>query len=300
MQDCKEIDDALRLLNELYLSTGGGDTDKRVFDIGVLRKSPLELFKAARRKLFKDYPKKWDGDNTGAIITDDSLECTGRMAVYSCMVGSYDDIKEPIFRFPDTDYYMVTDGSVPCNSAWTKIDINGITATKGLDNIRKARYVKTHPHILFPDYEYSIWVDANIRIVGDLRKYIRYLGSTIPFASNWHPSRNCIFDERKACSFASKGNTREMKSQVADYKEKGMPRHYGLIETNVIVRRHSDERVISLMEDWFDEIQRHSTRDQLSLPFVLWRAGYKLSDVGFICSQIRENPDFIVTGHSKR
>jgi hypothetical protein len=30
-----------------------------------------------------------------------------------------------------------------------------------LDNIRNARWHKTHPHVLFPEYEVSVWVDGN-------------------------------------------------------------------------------------------------------------------------------------------
>ena len=34
------------------------------------------------------------------------------------------------------------------------------------------------------------------------------------------------------------------------------------------------------MEDWWKEIEKYSNRDQVSLPYVLWKNGYQIGDVG--------------------
>jgi hypothetical protein len=50
-----------------------------------------------------------------------------------------------------------------------------------------------------------------------------------------------------------------------------------------------------LMLDWWNEISLNSKRDQISLPYVLWRHGVKPLTPGFNYS--RNNPYFRVRKH---
>lgn len=142
--------------------------------------------------------------NENFITFDDSISTTSRIAVYTCITGNYDKVIEPVYVPANIDFYIVTDMDIDPNSVWEKIDINEIEEIKEFDNTRKARYVKTHPHVFFEKYEYSIWVDSNFKVVGDLSKYIKYVGKKVPFASNWHPVRNCIYKEVDACILKKK------------------------------------------------------------------------------------------------
>lgn len=236
--------------------------------------------------------------NENFITYDESISTNSRIAVYTCITGNYDKPIEPIYVPENIDFYIVTDMDISATSAWKKIDINRIEKIKDFDNTRKARYVKTHPHIFFENYEYSIWVDSNFKVVGDLSKYIKYVGKGVPFASNWHPVRNCIYKEVDACILRKKDNEKLLREQVDYYRSQGFPQKFGLIETNMIIRKHADIKCIALMEAWWDEMVQWSKRDQLSLPYVIWKQGYTMKDLGFTCTEIRNNPSVQVVLHS--
>ena len=57
--------------------------------------------------------------------------------------------------------------------------------------------MKTHPEILLPEYEATLWIDASILITSPyIYNQITHLFQTgIQFASVKHPYRNCIYDE---------------------------------------------------------------------------------------------------------
>lgn len=236
--------------------------------------------------------------NENFLTYNENIVTQSKIAVYTCITGGYDNPLEPIYCPENIDFYIITDMEINPKSKWKKIDINTIEEIINFDNTRKARYVKTHPHSFFQDYEFSIWIDSNFRVVADLSKFIKYIGDGVPFASNWHPDRNSIYTELEACILRKKDDSKILKKQVEFYKSLGMPDDFGLIETNMIVRKHNDEKCINLMESWWEEIRTWSKRDQLSLPFVIWQHGYTMKDFGFIGHEVRNNSSVQVELHA--
>jgi len=170
------------------------------------------------------------------------------------------------------DYVCFTDdlsiGKV-ANSSW---QIRRLLYDK-LDNVRNQRWHKIHPHILFPEYEKSIWLDANINILNkdlfadiDMALSESRLISIAP-----HPDRNCIYDELAVCLKLGKDNERIMRKQVELIRSAGFPEKNGLFESNIMYRDHHNDRVIEIMKDWWWWIENYSRRDQLSFPYVLWQ-----------------------------
>ncbi len=45
----------------------------------------------------------------------------------------------------------------------------------------------------------------------------------------------------------------------------------GLTATGIIFRKNNDQQLIKVMEDWWEEIQNNSRRDQLSFCYVCWK-----------------------------
>jgi hypothetical protein len=240
--------------------------------------------KKMHRKL-KPYFKR----NKSFLTFDPGIETTTRVAVYTAITGGYDVPIEPCYVPANVDFFIITDMDISEKSVWKKIDINSDEKIAKLDNTRKARFAKTHPHLFFKEYEYSVWIDSNFKAVGDLTKFIKCIGPTVPFASNWHPDRNSIYTELGACIVRSKDNARLLQEQIDYYRKQGMPDDFGLIETNMIVRKHNEQVCVDLMEAWWHEILKWSKRDQLSLPYVIWKAGYSMKDLGFIGTEVRAN-----------
>jgi hypothetical protein len=62
-----------------------------------------------------------------------------------------------------------------------------------------------------------------------------------------------------------------VKPQMDRYKEEGFPSEYGLLQSNILIRKHNEDDCIRLMEAWFNELKDNSHRDQLSFNYVLWK-----------------------------
>lgn len=302
MDKSREIDEALCALNQELLDLKRSKeyqiavkVCKFMYAVKHFQLKPL--FIAMEHRKIEKQLAKGHKSNENFLTFNNEITTKSRVAVYTCITGNYDRPLEPLYVPDNIDYYIVTDMEIDRNSKWKKIDINSIEVIQKFDNTRKARYIKTHPHILFDGYEYSIWVDSNFRVIGDLSRYIKCVGTGVPFASNWHPLRNSIYTELEACISRKKDDPELLARQIEHYRKGGMPDNFGLIETNMIVRRHGDDKCKQLMEAWWTEMTKWSKRDQLSLPYVIWKLGYTMNDFGFIGTEIRNNPSVQVVLH---
>jgi hypothetical protein len=59
--------------------------------------------------------------------------------------------------------------------------------------------------------------------------------------------------------------------QIDRYKKEGFPKDFGLLQSNIMIRKHNEEDCIRLMECWFEELKNGSHRDQLSFNYALWK-----------------------------
>ena len=60
-------------------------------------------------------------------------------------------------------------------------------------------------------------------------------------------------------------------SEMDRYKKEGFPEDYGLLQSNIMFRKHNKEDCIKLMETWSNEVVNNSHRDQLSFNYALWK-----------------------------
>jgi len=192
-----------------------------------------------------------------------------KIVVYTAIVNNYDTLKEPREVSPNCDYICFTDNLKLKSKVW---QIRPLPESE-LDFTRQCREVKLRPHRYFPDYDYSIYIDGNVEIVGDMEelldKYLILKGAV--FTTLEHQARCCVYDEARACIEKGKDDEEIINKQVAEYKKLGFPEKYGLFETPVLIRKHNDPNVIQVMEEWWQEVSHKSKRDQLSLDFVLWK-----------------------------
>jgi hypothetical protein len=206
---------------------------------------------------------------------------TKTAVVYTAITGGYDTLMNPsVHDARRFDYvcfmdkpgrlYRLLDPTV-----WRVVRIPG----DGLDSTRRARRHKCLAHRYFPEHEWSIYVDGNVDIIGDVGELLaRYPESRMLCFK--HPSRDCAYAEAAAIAAIGKEDPAVMRHQMERYRSEGFPEGYGLIETNVLVRRHNDPLVVRLMEAWWQEIQSYSRRDQLSLGYVLWKHEFAPTTMG--------------------
>jgi hypothetical protein len=130
-------------------------------------------------------------------------------------------------------------------------------------------------------------------------RYLIYLLNKYGFVSNLHRHRDCIYKELEACIRLKKDDPQIMRKQIDSYRSAAMPEHYGLIEANLLVRDHHNPACIEIMERWWQEIAKHSGRDQLSLPFVLWKMGISVTEIGQISDNVYKLPLIRIEPHIK-
>lgn len=220
-----------------------------------------------------------------------------RVAVYMAVFGGYDQIHEPIASDSQCDYYLITDSSTPGNSIWRGVGEDILSMTKDMEPLVRNRFYKMHPHIIFPEYRYSLYLDGNIEIVGKISECIDYIHPNTGIALHNMSNRDCIYDEEKACALLGKGNRNLIHEQVKRYKNIGFPKHFGMYECPIIARDHQSETCKKLMDEWWNEFLDGGLRDQFSLPVVIWKNGMKFDDIGFLGNNVRLNNKFRVHKH---
>lgn len=213
-----------------------------------------------------------------------------KVAVYTCMIGDYDYVRRPKYLSSNCDYFIITDMKKNYNI------LNKITATKtvkeklGNDNILVNRYYKMHPFEIFEGYDYAIYIDSNVEIMSDISKLIQGLDNDYGVAMHAHSKRDCIYNEGKVCRILKKGNKKNIKKQLKRYKKEGFPKHYGMLECAVIVTDLNNLNAKKIMEDWWKEFEgSEARRDQLSLPYVLWKNDVCVEDLTGLGKNIYRN-----------
>ena len=159
------------------------------------------------------------------------------------------------------------------------------------DNNRNAKRFKVLPHRYLKDYEYSVFIDGNMSVRGDLNELVdKYLvDSNVAFFSHSNNNldgRNCAYDEARTIFELGdknmkatpdrgilnyKDNPFVIEKQMNRYIDEGFPKNSGLITGMVILRRHNKADCIQTMEDWWTEIKYNSKRDQLSFNYSAWK-----------------------------
>ena len=202
-------------------------------------------------------------------INDSVRQVDNRLIVYTALFGNYDRLIDPPIRFPGCDFICFTDQAHLSSDVWDIRLVEKIDLSPAMMN----RWYKIFPHMIFPQYEKSLYVDANIEILKNpLDLSNKYLSKT-NFSSPKHFARSCIYDEARECIVLRKDSVRGIKRQISRYRQEGFPEKFGLSENNILFRNHLNPSLISLMEKWWRELLRETGRDQLSLSYVMWVSG---------------------------
>jgi len=217
----------------------------------------------------------------------------GEIAVVTCYTKGYDLLKPPLYLDDSFDYFVYTDDNTDSLDIYSVLPL---PFTK-LDNARNIRYVKTHPHIIASDYKIVIWIDSNLVIGGDIGSILRkFINSGKAIGSIRHPIRNDIYEEAEACIALNKGNVDEIKSQIKHYKYRGFVSK-GHFENGILLFNLQHHKIKDILEAWWNQIKKYSSRDQLSFMFanqLFEEDPFVIMDRPF---NVRNNSKFYYTPH---
>ena len=118
-----------------------------------------------------------------------------KYVIYTSITGGYDRLKQLSCVSPEFDYICFTDSLLDGknNGIWEMRPIPSVTD----DKQRLSRYPKMHPHILLPEYEYSVYVDAKLDIINpQLYNIIKEnINRGVLLSGIRHEERVCVYDE---------------------------------------------------------------------------------------------------------
>ena len=219
--------------------------------------------------------------------------------VYTSVFGGFDDVEKS--ELPkDWDFKSFSEN-------------NSLPLYK--DNNRNAKKFKLLPHRYLKEYEYSLWIDGNFKVIGNIDILIeKYLtDANIAFFNHQNTSldpRNCIYQEAQTIlNFGAinmkrtpergmlnyKDDPNLIIKQIQRYKNENYPFNNGLIKGGIILRRHNEKDVIEAMETWWKEVKYNSKRDQLSFNYVAWKHNLKFN---YIDGDLRNNKFFTHSSHT--
>ena len=215
-----------------------------------------------------------------------------KIAVYTAIFGDKDSIREPInYNGVDSvDYFLITDKEDVKNHFYKII----YSRNKFTDIAKNARYYKLIGLKEFKKYDYIIWHDANLQLlhnsIPSLIKSVQHK----QLATFQHPKRTNFYDEAIACILDEKEDSFTVFYQCLCYFFKNISPHCGLYETSILVKnnRRRDDR---FYKTWWEEIKRHSRRDQISLPYAL---GKHKIQIGILKGERLDSPYVIYHEHN--
>ena len=232
----------------------------------------LKIFSYKKRNKFLYRPKV-----KPVVIPKDLPNPKG--VIYTCITGGYDNLIQHNCINQNFDYVCFTDNKELIKQKQAGIwQIRPLVFDK-LDATRNNRWHKTHPHILFPEYDLSIYLDSNIDVLSP--KLFDSIKPDKKLQVPTHYARDCIYEEAKEAIKLRKESPANIEKMMGFLKKNHMPAHYGLNENNILIRQHKDKHVQKMMDEWWSFIENYTKRDQLSFSFVLWKNGVKVDDISF-------------------
>jgi len=216
-----------------------------------------------------------------------------RCVIYTVIVGGYDRLIEPE-GYPGWDFVCFTDAK--CIGWRAKLGLSRWQVRTfddpELDTWRTSRLPKILPHRYLADYDYSVYIDGNAKLLSDPATFLDQINWP-DFAVSTHPYRDKVFDEIEECIRQNKAPHDVLAAQREAYHADGLPADTALLENNFLLRRHNAPAVIELMESWWMQMNTHSHRDQLSLPYVTWKQGF----APYVFSQNEKQTFFTTKAH---
>lgn len=206
--------------------------------------------------------------------------------VYTAIFGSnglYDKLMEPPV-LPNVEYHCYTNGGLTSE----RVVVHHPLATP--PPWLESRQYKTLAHQ--NGYQNSLWLDGRIHPTGLLGQFLGEV-SQQEFALFRHPYSQTLEEEAERC--LDRGyltNRAQVERQLATYRQEGYVDNF--MGANGIIFRRNTAIVRQVNELWWAQVQQWPTRDELSLPYVCWKLGFRPH---VIERNLFEEPAFTIGSH---
>ena len=179
-----------------------------------------------------------------------------KKVIYTVITNGYDELLQAP-NFTGWDKIVFTD-SINYDRGW---EVRRLP--KG-NSLIQSRDIKIRSHIHLKDYDVVCYIDGNQKFVKE--------PCLCPIRFS-HPRRKDIWQEAKQIIKLNKAPEIKINQQIRFYENTGY-KCQGLLLNGFFVREHS-EKSNKLHDVWFEEFVRFPYRDQLSLPYAIWKTGIR-------------------------
>lgn len=216
-----------------------------------------------------------------------------KTVIYTVLTGDYDSVHEILYKENAVEYLLFTNNPYITSKTWKIVFVH-----EDMNNVLLSRKIKILPHLYLPkEYDYSIYVDANAIIYGELSLLTSYLNEDISFAVSRHHERNSIKEEVTTLIERRMVPSKEVTDQYSQYKSEGFKDDLGLAECSILVRKHIDKDLQKLMESWWSEFVHGVKRDQVSLLPAIQRMDF--TGFVFMNGYVRHNQFCRIVDHKR-
>ncbi|MGY3446635.1 MULTISPECIES: rhamnan synthesis F family protein [unclassified Bradyrhizobium] len=216
-----------------------------------------------------------------------------RTAVCTAVFGDFDTLLLPEVLEEDCDYYCFSDRQIDGYGVFDIVQAD----YRDPDPRRSARYVKTHLINYVGEYENVIWLDANVLIRKSVQPYLKMLGGDISLAAIAHPFRETCFEEASVCKEMKLDEAELINEQIRRYVTIPELASSQLIETNFFCFLAQRKEVREMFRVWWNELNRYSRRDQISINYAIYKSGVRWKPVFADRISLRDAPDFCLFEH---
>ena len=194
-----------------------------------------------------------------------------RYGLYTSVFGGFERVWAPLDQSKGVTRYVVSDSPERVPGWDCTVTPAPPENSPRLSN-RKAK-ILFHEGLL--DTEASVYVDANVRPMGDLGAIFEALmASGSDLALYPHYARSSVRAEAAACLQRDKvPHPDRVPTELDLYSNEGFPDDAGLWEGSVIFKNHQSPKLAAAMNEWWELYSRFENRDQFSLPFIIWKHG---------------------------
>lgn len=198
-----------------------------------------------------------------------------RKVVYTVVTGKNYELREPKRVNKDWDYICFSNTNRK-SKHWRIVKVE-----EDLPDSILSRKVKLLNDFFLPGYDLSVYIDSKFTVKVDLDDFVKRYKSKSNIFFMTHNKRSCLYDEADFCIKNGIGDSSKIAQQIGRYKSEGCPTGIGLFAGGIIIRDHNIESQKGFLEEWFDEIQKGSCRDQISLAYLIWKNSLKFETAPF-------------------
>ena len=192
------------------------------------------------------------------------------LIVYTSLIGENEGLNpQPFFSSSNLRHVCLTDDENLKSNDW---EIKLVDRIIPRDCYRSQRHFKIRPHITFPNYKYSLYIDNTVVLRKRTEDFIKMILNENkflkdePFFSLPYHSQFDLISEFNACANNNLDDQVRIYEQLNDYiytnsEDLKRKAFWGAI----LLRSHNKAEIIKLSEIWFSHVCRYSRRDQLSI-----------------------------------